>query len=321
MTSGTICPTITGMGVITSQQIGRFYELFKNIDVTFSKEIISLTGLQINQVFLKCIGDQWPCVLYTSSFSGAKLIITKSPVLMEKIAKAKNNVSVRLAFQLSGTKSGNNFKSFFIAGKVTGFGPYAQKENELQIVSIQYSQQPPDDYIEIIGSILDANVNAARRKDERILLSVDVIRMIKLVRKETVVQINAAPLKCIVRDLSFSGAKVIVIGDATNFMHAPAVLYLDFDDPREMLAMTGSVIRYEAVEDRPNMVALGIHFDESKIPISYKMHINLYMASNLAPLKKTAVPEKSVAEAKAKPEEKAEEEGTADEPDAEHDLT
>ena len=164
-------------------------------------------------------------------------------------------------------------------------------------------------------------MNAARRKDERILLSVDVIRMIKLVRKETVVQINAAPLKCIVRDLSFSGAKVIVIGDATNFMHAPAVLYLDFDDPREMLAMTGSVIRYEAVEDRPNMVALGIHFDESKIPISYKMHINLYMASNLAPLKKTAVPEKSVAEAKAKPEEKAEEEGTADEPDAEHDLT
>lgn len=275
--------TITDMGVITSQQLLRYYELFKNIDVTFTKDIITLTGLQVNQTFLKCIGDQWPCVLYSSSFSQAKLIVTKSPVLMEKIAKAKNTVSLRLAFQPPGGKASNAFRSFIINGKVSGFSQYAKKPDELQIVTIQFTQQPPDDYIEVVGNILDAHVNAARRRDDRILLSVEAIRTIKLLRKETVVQINNQALKCIIRDISFSGAKIIVVGTADSYLHAPATLYLDFDDPRERVQLTGTIVRHEDVVDRANMVALGIHFDESKIPLSYKMHINLYIAANLQP--------------------------------------
>lgn len=270
------------MGVITSLQLARFYELFKNIDVTFTKDIINLTGLQVNQTFLKCIGDQWPCVLYSSSFSQAKLIVTKSPVLMEKIAKAKNTVSLRLAFQIPGIKAQNAFRSFFINGKVSGFSQYSKKPDELQIVAIQFTQQPPDDYIELVGSILDAHINATRRKDDRILLSIDTIRIIKLLRKETVIKINNQVLKCILRDISFSGVKVIVVGKADAFLNAPAVIYLDFDDPRERLELHGTIVRYEDVVDRPTMVALGMHFDESGIPLSYKMHINLYIASNLS---------------------------------------
>ncbi len=280
LTEFNVYHTITDMGVITSQQLLRYYELFKNIDVTFTKDIITLTGLQVNQIFLKCIGDQWPCVLYSSSFSQAKLIISKSPVLMEKITKAKNTVSLRLAFQLRGGKSSNAFRSFFINGKVTGFSQYTKKPDELQIVTVQFTHQPPDDYIEVIGNILDAHVNATRRKDDRILLSVEAIRTIKLLRKETVVQINNQALKCIIRDISFSGAKIIVVGTADSYLNAPAVLYLDFDDPRERIQLAGTIVRYEDV-DKPNMVALGMHFDESKIPLSYKMHINLFVASNL----------------------------------------
>lgn len=273
--------TISDMGVITSQQLLRYYELFKNIDVTFTKDIIALTGLQVNQTFLKCIGDQWPCVLYSSSFSQAKVIISKAPALMEKITKAKNTVSLRLAFQLPGGKVSNAFRSFFINGKVSGFSQYAKKPDELQIVTIQFTQQPPDDYIEVIGNILDAHVNATRRRDERILLSIEAIRTIKLLRKETVVQINNQALKCIIRDISFSGAKIIVVGSADSYLNAPAVLYLDFDDPRERVQLVGTIVRHEDVVDRANMVALGMRYDDSKIPLSYKMHINLYIAVNL----------------------------------------
>ena len=58
--------------------------------------------------------------------------------------------------------------SFFVNGKVSDIKPYMNSA-ELSVITISFTQRPPDDLIERLGTLLDANANAIRRKEERIM--------------------------------------------------------------------------------------------------------------------------------------------------------
>jgi hypothetical protein len=264
------------MSIATSQQIAKYYETFRTISVTYTKDVVRSTGLLPQNVFLKCLGEQWPCVVYSSSFNEAKVLAPNKPELMEKIAKANNLLSLRLSFQV--TENADPV-SFYISGKVGGFAPYAQSNGTLQFVVIQYTQRPPDNFVEILGRMLEANVNSTRRHEERILLTPDTMRKIGLSRKETTVHIEGVPRKCILRDLSFSGSKMIIMGLAKFLVGKTCQLRMDLEEPRETIAITGKVVRYEDVEGRKDLTAIAVQFDMASVPISYKMHINDYIGT------------------------------------------
>lgn len=259
------------MSIATSQQITKYYEAFKAIDVTFTKEVIKATGLQSQNVFVKCIGEQWPCVVYSSSFEGAKILVTTKQALSERIKRANGLVSLRFSFKLSEKEDPI---AFFVSGRVTGYAPYAQSNGTLQFVNIQYTQRPPDDFVEILGRMLEANVNSTRRREERVALTPDAMRKIGLARKETLVIIEGVPRKCILRDISFSGAKIIIVGLAKFLVNKPCRLRVDLEEPRETIEIPGKVVRFEDVEGRKDLAAVAIHYDEAAVPMSYKMHLN-----------------------------------------------
>ncbi len=264
------------MSIATSQQIAKYYETFRTISVTYTKDVVKSTGLLPQNVFLKCLGEQWPCVVYSSSFNEAKVLAPNKPGLMEKIAKSNNLLSLRLSFQV--TENADPV-SFYISGKVSGFSPYAQSNGTLQFVVIQYTQRPPDNFVEILGRMLEANVNSTRRQEERILLTPDTMRKIGLSRKETTVLIEGVPRKCILRDLSFSGSKMIIMGLAKFLVGKICQLRIDLEEPRETIAITGTIVRYEDVEGRKDLTAIAVQYDLASVPMSYKMHINDYIGS------------------------------------------
>jgi hypothetical protein len=268
------------MSIPTSQQIGKWYDLYKTIDVTFTKEIIKTTGLETRGVCLKCIGEQWPCVLYSSSFSGAKVIASSKQALSERVSKANGLASIRFSFRLPDKPDP---VSFFISGKVLGYSNYAQSGGDLQYVSIQYTQRPPDDFIDIIGRLLEANMNSTRRRDERILLSPDAMRRLNLLSKDSFVFVQGVPRKCILRDLSFTGAKAIIVGLAKFLVGKECLLRVELDEPRESLDIKGAIVRYEDVEGRKDLTAIAVHFDEASVPMSFKMHINDYLSQVRSP--------------------------------------
>ncbi len=263
------------MSITTSQQILKWYDLYKAIDVTYTKEIIKTVGLDPRHVYLKCVGEQWPCVIYSTSFLGAKVIASAKPILNEKIKRANNLVSLRFSFLVEGKQDP---VSFFVTGRATGFSPYTQSGGDLQFMTIEYTQRPPDDLIEIMGRLLDANMNSARRRDERILLTPDAMRKLCLVSRDTVLYVQGVPRKCILRDLSFSGAKIIIVGLAKFLVGKDCVLRLEMEEPRELLEIRGSIVRYEDVEGRKDLAALALRFDEASIPMTYKLHINDYLS-------------------------------------------
>ena len=262
------------MGILTSQKISEYYERFKTIDVTFSKEIIQVTGLIPSQVYLKCVGDFWPCVIFSTSFQGAKIVANIKSGILQKLERANNMVSLRFSFKNADT---GNPVTFFINTKSSGYTSYGGSQ-DVALFSLQFTQRPPDDLIEIMGRILDANVNSAKRREERIIITHDSIRKMKIISKESAIFIQGVPRHCILRDISFSGAKLIMMGVAKFLVDRDEALRMDFDDPRESFLLKGKFIRSEAVEGRKELVALVAHFDESVIPMGYKIRLNDYLS-------------------------------------------
>jgi hypothetical protein len=262
------------MSVLTQQRITSYYDRYRGINVTFTKEIIQVTGLMTQQVLIKCVGDFWPCVVYSSSFEGAKVVANIKSGITEKLQRANNSVSLRLCFR--------NFETgapvtFFVSARVAGYNAYGESP-DTALFNLQFTQRPPDDLIEIMGRVLDANINSAKRKDERVLLTADSMRKLKILSKDTSAFIQGVPRRCILRDISFSGAKIIMMGVAKFLVDRETALRLDFDDPRESFLVRGKFVRAETVEGRKELIALAIIFDETAVPMGYKVRLNDFLS-------------------------------------------
>ncbi|MFN2312752.1 MAG: PilZN3 domain-containing protein [Spirochaetia bacterium] len=262
------------MPVTTSQQISRYYQQFHAIEVTFTKEVIKATHLYSKQVYIKCLGYHWPCIVYSSSMSGAKVIMNITTSLRDALRKSNNMISLRFSF-LQPDKS--DALAFFVGAKIAGSSPYGEKNPELSFVTISFTQRPPDDLIEILGELLEANVNSRKRSEERIVVTSDSLRKLGLGTKGALLTIEQVPRKCIIRDLSFSGAKVIIVGLAKFLVNRTAVLRLQLADDEGQIELVGKVVRFEPVEGRTDIAAFAIQFDEDKVPIKYKMKINSFL--------------------------------------------
>ncbi len=264
------------MPVTTSQQIAHYYEQFQNVEVTFNKEVIKATLLNPKGVFLKCLGYQWPCILYSTSFTGAKVVVSTRGSFNEVVRKANNLVSLRFSF-LQGEKA--DPLSFFVSARVAGYSPYGKNRPDVFFVTLNYTQRPPDDLIEIVGQLLEANSNAKRRREERIVLTADSAPKLGIRAKEAQIEIGGVPRRCIIRDLSFSGAKVIVLGIAKMLVDKEAVLHLQLVEPQETIRIAGKVVRFEPVEGRSDISAFAMQFNDDTLPMKYKLRINNYLKS------------------------------------------
>jgi len=263
------------MGVLLSQKISVYYDRFKDIEVTYTKEIIQVTGLLTQQVHLKCGNDFWPCVVYASSFEGAKVVANVKTGLLGKLHTTNNFVNLRFCFKPAGE---TNTVTFFVAGRVLSSAPYGNSQ-DINIFNIQFTNRPPDDFIEIMGRLLDATVNSSKRKDDRIQITADNLRKLNLMSSESTVFIDNVPRRCILRDLSFSGSKIIMMGITKFLLQKDATLRLDFNDPRESFAIKGKFVRAENVEGKKEMVALGLNFVEASVPMGFKMRINDFLTA------------------------------------------
>ncbi len=264
------------MGVTTSQQLTRYYELYRDTEITFTKEVIRTLHLDPRQIYIKCSGSQWPCIINSTSLMAARVIIGTKGGAYSAIANDKNKSPINLKFCFS--PPGSQPIMFFITARVSDISPYMDS-TDLAVVTLTFTQRPPDDFIEIIGKLIEANTNAVRRREERIVITEDSKRRLGIMKEETIIQIQNVPRHCILRDLSFSGAKVVLMGLAMFVKDKDAVIRIDFEEPRETINIPGKVVATENVGGRKDLIAASIKFDEAAVPMPYKMHINGYLTA------------------------------------------
>lgn len=263
------------MGIATSQQLQRYYDQYRDTEITFTKDIIRALGMDPRQIYVKCNGGQWPCIVNSTSFLAAKIIVGTKGGAFAALA-AKDNPTVNLRFCFS--EQEKETITFLVSCRVAKIQPYMNSK-DLVVVTLQFTQRPPDDLIEIVGRLLEANANAVRRREERIVISDDSKRKLGLQKEECVIIIQSVPRHCVIRDISFSGAKVLLIGLSQFLANRDAILRLEFEDPQEVVSIRGTIVSADLIQGRKDICAVSVKFDEQYVPLSYKLHLNNYLTA------------------------------------------
>lgn len=264
------------MGIATSQQLTKYYDQYRDTEITFTKDIIRALGLDPRQVYVKCNGGQWPCIINSTSFQHAKIIVGTKGGAFQALA-AKNNPTANLRFCFN-EQEGDGIITFLVSSRVAEIRPYMNSK-DLVIVTLQFAARPPDDLIEICGRLLEANANAVRRREERIPITEDSKRKLNLAKEECNVIVQSVPRHCVVRDISFSGARVILIGLSQYLSGKEAILRLEFNEPSEILSIRGTIVAADLIQGRKDICIASLKFDESSLPLSFKMHLNTYLTA------------------------------------------
>ena len=259
-----------------SQRLAHLYKTYGDTEVAFNARVILASGLQTGDIHLK-VGDlHQPCVLYACSMKGARVIAEIGGSFSEALARHNNVTALRLGFR---QKDEPADLTFFVSSRVESLSEYHPNKQQFRFISLSFVQRPPDALIGILGSLIEITANEIRRRDERIVVSDENMKSIGLESKESCVAIAGASRRCIVRDLSFSGAKILVTAAGSMTGDSRVALKLSKCEKPDSTVLDGSVVRVEQVEGRNDVVALSIHYS-SEPPISYMQRINSYFAAH-----------------------------------------
>ncbi|MGP1440521.1 MAG: PilZN3 domain-containing protein [Treponema sp.] len=260
------------MSFATSQQITKYLESYKDVSVTFSKEVIEVLSFDVKQASVRVSGGQWPCILNSASMSGAKVICNKNSGILKKIStQSFSNASLRFSFFDSDSKEPI---SFFVTVRLVGVSDY--QVDDLTLITLAYTQRAPDALIERLGRIIEANVNAKRHAMEKVVLNDSIMRRIALSKKETVVFVEGVPRRCIIQNVSFVGATVYIMGVASFLKNKSVTLKFEFLDPDTVIAVKGRTVGAIPLEDRKELVSLTIEYELKSVPMNYKLYLNRY---------------------------------------------
>ncbi len=260
------------MAILTNTQITNLYNAYKDIDITFNKDVIKATGLKTNEIYIKAAGMQRPCIVYSTSFTKARLIANTGNEFINRTREAGDLITLRMAFVDSEKK---DLISFFINAKVTGYGVYDTPESTLNYINIIFTQRPPDDLIIIMGKLLQANVNFNKRIDERIIVNQSNYSKLGFSSRELLLVLQEIPRKAILLDISSSGIKIIGV-KAFKF-HLNKDISIKFPlKSNNYVEIPGTILRFDPLPNRNDLGIFGIKFKENSIPLSFKVQIEQY---------------------------------------------
>lgn len=270
------------MSVITSQQITKYFDNFKTTEVTFTKDVIRATMLYPKNVQLRCLGYQWPVILFSSSLVGAKIIANIAGPLKEVTQKANGLVQLRYSFI---QKEKQDPVSFFLNAKITSFQSYNPDQSDLNFINLQFTNRPPDELIHRLGELIEANLAYQQRKEERLMATPEVLDRLGIDAKSTTLVIENMPRKCILRDISFSGAKVIIMGIAPFLVNKKGILKVSLTENDGQLQIPFTVVRFEQVQGRQDVAAFALKYDDDSVPAEYKLRVSAFLKTLKKPKK------------------------------------
>jgi hypothetical protein len=255
---------------LTVQHLAHLYEEFSETEVTFNGQVIIESGLITSDVRLTVGANHLPSVLYACSMRGARVIAEIGQNTNEVLTHTSSSATLRLGFKQSDEKKP---VSFIVPCRVESLSENNAQRPNVRFVTVEFSQKPSDSLIGILGSLLEIKANALRRRDQRIILTPDNMKKIGLQSRESCLAIDGASRRCLLRDLSFGGAKVLLSMLGLPKGPQRVMLKLQKCEIRDDAVLTGSIVRVEDVEGHDDLVALSIQYN-TDTPISYKQKIN-----------------------------------------------
>ena len=257
------------MSTQTRHKCDEYYRLYLEHDVSLTKDIITKMNLIPNKNYLRYGGENIPCILYSTSMIRARIIAQLKSSVCEKIGLGNKTASLCLAFK---REKKQDPVTLYINAKIAGFTPYKSDIPGVNFVTLKYMNKPPDDFIFKLGEIISSSTTSKKRKEQRINLDDEKAKRMQLQTDKIWVICEGKQIPCVLKDISFSGAKIITKRNKEPFLNKQVKLILNISSLEGISAMIGKVVHCEEITINNNikLIALGIAFDKASIPDSYK---------------------------------------------------
>ena len=286
------------MSIVTSQQLIQYYEKYRETEVTFNKQVIMATGLMPRNMYLRVLDRELPCTVFSSSMASARVIANVKAHFFLDLKRPNTRLALHWSFKLPDKTEP---MTFFVPCRATGFTHFNVQKPGVQMMTLVFTQKPPNDLIEILGGLLEANWNSQQRREERIPITPENMKKLGMESREASLQLGDTARHCLLRDLSFIGAEVLASGLTESDSGRPASLTIAKGEQAAEMTLQGTITRVEEVGGRKDIKAVAIEY-ASETPISYKLLINSFITSS-----RKAPREGDPGPAPARPEEPKEE--------------
>ena len=254
------------MTLLGSSVLQNLYQEYLDTELTYSKEVALGVGLLPAEATLRWQGALLPCVVHSCSFRVAKVLIRLNADQWKAMEFGSRITTLTLAFLEPETGKKELFQ---FNGTLQVIQQHGDHEGEWSILmGVAFSHRPPEGFLQAHGSYLALKKEANQRKEDRIPLNPETKDLLGLTSLNTTVTIDHIDRKCLLRELSYNGARAILTGVAPFLVDKIFTLAVPFQG-KSRLEIPGKIIRAEAVEGHRGLAVIALGYHSDQVPVDY----------------------------------------------------
>jgi len=253
------------MAVLGPSVLQNLYEEFLNTELTFSKDVVAAIGSLPTESSLKWQGTLFPCLIHAATFRAAKVLVRVSEDDGKRLELGSKAATLTLTYLHAKTAKKELYQ---FNGNVQILQQYPAGGGSLSLlVSIVYNHRPPEGFLQIHAAFLNLKKEANQRREDRIPLNGDAKELLGLTNLNTTVSVDAIDRKCLIRELSYSGARAILTGIAPFLVDRKIALEVPFADGK--ITIPGTIVRAEPLEGHKGLAMIALGYEEDQVPVEY----------------------------------------------------
>jgi len=254
------------MTLLGTSVLQNLYQEYLDTELTYSKEVALGLGILPADSSIRWSGELFPCVVHSCSFRSAKVLIRLTSSQWQAMEFGTKMVQLTLTFLQPRTGKKELFQ---FNGNLQVLQQHGAGEGELSILmGVAFNHRPPEGFLEAHGSYLTLKKEANQRREDRIALTSENRELLGLSNLNTTVTVEHIDRKCLLRELSYSGARVILTGVAPFLLEKPFTLEVPFGGSQTM-KIPGNIVRAEAVEGHRGLAVIALGYHPDRIPVEY----------------------------------------------------
>jgi len=254
------------MTLLGSSVLQNLYQEYLDTELTYSKEVSAGLGLLAAETTIKWQGELLPCVVHSCSFHMAKVLIRLNAAQWKALEFGPKMTTLTLTFLQPKTAKKELFQ---FNGTLQVLQQHGAHEGELSILmGVTFNHRPPEGFLQVQGSYLTLKKEANQRKEDRIPVTSDNRELLGLANLNTTVTVDHIERKCLLRELSYNGARVILTGVAPFLVEKHFTLAVPFQE-RSPLAIPGTIVRAEAIDGHRGLAVIALGYHPDQVPVDY----------------------------------------------------
>ena len=254
------------MTLLGTSVLQNLYQEYLDTELTYAKDVAAGLGLLPAETSLKWQGELFPCVVHSSTFRAAKVLVRLSAIQWKALEFGSRITTMTLTFlqPKTGKKELFQFNGTLQVLQQNGAG-----QGEVSILlSVAFSHRPPEGFLQAHGSYLSLKKEANQRHEDRVPLNDEAKELLGLASLNTTVVIDHIERKCLMRELSFGGARVILTGVAPFLLEKPFTLAVPFTG-RTSIDISGKILRADAVDGHKGLAIIALGYHPDRVPVDY----------------------------------------------------